>query len=409
MDINLFKEQKLNENTLDQFILANKNVLLIGEKGAGKSERVIQVFKKHFKSTAYLSGSTLDVWTDLVGLPNLVNTEKNGVKDTYVQYSRPSTIPEDVEAIFIDEFNRAPKKAKNAVLELIQFKSVNGRSYPNLKVVWAAVNPWDSDGKDSGYDVERLDPAHMDRFQVIIRLNSEPDIKYFKKTYQKQGEDAVVWWRAQGEEAKKTISARRLSYAIEAFKDKIDLEYVLPANSNVKELIKTLGMDNLEREFNEFVIEYKNHLKDPAKNSLPIKEIKAISEPGDKHNRFFERSVKELPRFWDTSHVFLSPEQFKAYESKFDKKKSSSSGLSSEVSSISELKGKKVSISGTHPSIDRFKLTQSLEKHGVIVSATVSKDIDYLLCNDLDKSSNKYAIAEKNGIKIIDGTKINFN
>ena len=43
----------------------------------------------------------------------------------------------------MDEFSRAHKKVRNAVMELIQFKSINGRKFKNLKIVWAAINPDD--------------------------------------------------------------------------------------------------------------------------------------------------------------------------------------------------------------------------------------------------------------------------
>ena len=40
-----------------------------------------------------------------------------------------------------DELNRAKPKVRNAVMELIQFRSINGIKFNNLRMIWAAINP----------------------------------------------------------------------------------------------------------------------------------------------------------------------------------------------------------------------------------------------------------------------------
>ena len=66
----------------------------------------------------------------------LKKTDDNG--NSYLDLVRPQEFQDDeVEAIFMDEFSRH-KKVRNAVMELIQFKSINGRKFKNLKIVWAA-------------------------------------------------------------------------------------------------------------------------------------------------------------------------------------------------------------------------------------------------------------------------------
>ena len=88
MDYSNYKKIKITNNKLDFWLKKNKNVLLIGNHGVGKTSIVMDGF------------------------------ERNG--------------------IFMDEYNRTNPKVRNALMELIQFKSINGRKFPNLKVVWAA-------------------------------------------------------------------------------------------------------------------------------------------------------------------------------------------------------------------------------------------------------------------------------
>jgi hypothetical protein len=91
-------------------------------------------------------------------------------------------------------------------MELIQFKSINGRKFPNLKVVWAAINPSDDDEE---YDVEELDGAQIDRFQVRIKVPFFPDIEYFENKFGKDwSKSAHEWWNGMPDKAKKLVSPR---------------------------------------------------------------------------------------------------------------------------------------------------------------------------------------------------------
>ena len=40
------------------------------------------------------------------------------------------------------------------------------KKYNNLKIVWGAINPSDHDDMSYGYDVETIDPAQYDRFEI---------------------------------------------------------------------------------------------------------------------------------------------------------------------------------------------------------------------------------------------------
>jgi len=151
---------------------------------------------------------------------------------------------ESVEAIFIDEYNRSHKKIRNATMELIQFKSINGRKFPNLKVVWAAINP---NEEEDEYDVEDLDSAQVDRFQIKIKVPFIPDFEYFQNKYgQDWAKSSLEWWNGIPDKAKKTVSPRRLDYALEIYKEGGDVFDVLPIETNPTKLITTLKLGSLE-------------------------------------------------------------------------------------------------------------------------------------------------------------------
>lgn len=244
MDSAQFATVKLTPNKLDIWIKFNMNVMLIGEKGVGKSTQIIEAFNKNDLKWVYFSGATLDPWTDLVGIPKPKVNERG---ESVIEYIRPEVMSDDIEAIFCDEFNRCHKKVKNALLELIQFKSINGRKFPRLRFVWAAINP---DDDESNYDVEPVDPAQLDRFHVIVNLPYKPDKAYFVKKFNKTlGNQAIIWWEQQPDSIKKSISPRRLDYAMEAFLLGIDISDILPKTSNLIKLKDMLSMSPSEIAF----------------------------------------------------------------------------------------------------------------------------------------------------------------
>lgn len=210
----------------------NFNVLLVGGHGVGKTAMVMEVFDDLGWVWKYFSASTIDPWVDLVGVPK----EHNGV----LELVRPATLDfENVEAIFLDEYNRAPKKVRNAVMELIQFKSINGKKFPKLKVVMAAINPDDDD--EVSYDVEKLDPAQLDRFHIHLPVPNDPCPYYFKRAHGNIGTLAVKWWQEQTVEVKKLISPRRLEAGVSVWLSKGDPQYVFDADKvNVGEFSEYL-------------------------------------------------------------------------------------------------------------------------------------------------------------------------
>lgn len=235
--------QDLNQikNKLNQYFKSGKNVLLEGRHGTGKTSLVTEIFNKNCKNWLYFSGSTLDPWVDFVGVPKEI---KKG-NDYVLSFVLPEKMAdENVEAIFIDEYNRSHKKIRNATMELVQFKSINGRKFPNLKVVWAAINPSDDEEE---YDVEQLDEAQTDRFQIRIKVPFIPDIEYFQKKFGNDwAKSALEWWNGMPDKVKKLVSPRRLDYALEIHKEGGDIFDVIPLETNPTKLIATLKLGSLE-------------------------------------------------------------------------------------------------------------------------------------------------------------------
>lgn len=228
--------------TLKKFIDNNYNVLFIGRHGVGKTTVVQEAFEAAGLKWKYFSASTMDPWVDFVGVPRERMDEKG---EPFLDLVRPRDFRDDeVEAIFFDEYNRSHKKVRNAVMELIQFKSINGRKFDKLRFVWAAVNP--PDDADHHYDVEEVDPAQEDRFQIHIQMPYKPSKKFFRTKY---GEDiaeaAIEWWNELGKEAQNEVSPRRLDYALEANSKNIDLAFVLPKKSNYAALKKRLATGSI--------------------------------------------------------------------------------------------------------------------------------------------------------------------
>jgi len=283
------------EKKIDFWIANDQNVLFIGKHGVGKTAIVKDAFDRHGINYRYFSASTMDPWVDFIGVPkekienkipeqflnireladidpelaeewiasnwnlNAKSTKKiishvlqreQGL--TYLDLIRPHHFATgEVEALFFDEFNRSPKKVRNAVMELLQFKSINGYKFPKLRMIWAAINP---DDEEQTYDVERLDPAQKDRFQIFVPVPYKPDVDWFRKQYGNRIADAAIqWWDELSEEEKDNVSPRRLQYALDIYNKKGDLRDVLPISSNVSKLYSALNVGPILEKLEELI------------------------------------------------------------------------------------------------------------------------------------------------------------
>lgn len=235
---------------LDFWIKNNLNVLMIGEKGVGKTHLTVDAFKRNNLRFKYFSAPTLDPYVDLIGIPR---EKRDSQGNSFLEFIQPRELANDeIDCIFIDEISRAHYKVKNAILELIQFKSVNGRKFNNLRFVWAAMNPPDSGRR---YQVEELDDAQWDRFQVHVNLEYKPDAKFFIGKFGEKGKAAIEWWNNIDKKLNYLVSPRRLEYALEYNLIGGDLRDILPKEVNVSELNRLLGtgpvLDRLKKIVND--------------------------------------------------------------------------------------------------------------------------------------------------------------
>ncbi len=234
MDYSQFRIINATPPKMDFWLKTKQNVLLIGKHGVGKTALITDTFNRNglIKNKNYLifSGGTLDPWTDFIGIPKKT-TLTDGAE--VLDYIRPRYMNSELEAIFMDEYNRTSPKVRNALMELIQFKSINGKEFPNLKVVWAACNPHDD---ELDYNVEAIDPAQGDRFQIIVQLPNKPNSDFFKSKYGENGTQATIWWETQSSVVKDIVSPRRLEYCLQYFNVGGDISEILPITANSRAL-----------------------------------------------------------------------------------------------------------------------------------------------------------------------------
>lgn len=269
--------------------------MFVGKHGVGKTAMVKESFERHKLKWQYFSASTMDPWVDFVGVPKEKNDfeipnefktirelskiskkiainwiEKNWllnpndanevydyavslqVGHTYLDLVRPKVFATgEVEAIFLDEYNRSVAKVRNAVMELIQFKSLNGFPFPNLRFVWVAVNPKDD---NDTYNVEEIDPAQEDRFHVKTEVPYKPNVDWFREKYGEEDADSAIdWWNELPEAEKNLVSPRRLQYALDVYKEKGDIRDILESSTNVGKLISMLNSGPVTKKLTELM------------------------------------------------------------------------------------------------------------------------------------------------------------
>lgn len=198
------------------------NVLVQGPHGNGKTEIALQVAEEIFgkDSIKMFNGATMDPYVHLIGIPTPDKKKEHLVFLTQPWYKT-------CRVLILDDFSRASKDVRNAVMELVQFKKINGTPLPRLECVIVTQNPFDTQGT---YDVERIDEALMDRFQFKMNLESGPDIDYFQKHFgEDNGAQAVSWWMNLDKKVQSTVSSRCLFNTMRAVEMNLaDPEKALP-------------------------------------------------------------------------------------------------------------------------------------------------------------------------------------
>lgn len=409
----------LDNDLLKLYASNGFNVLLSGRHGVGKTAIIKEVFGDTFgeNNWAYFSASTMDAWVDFVGVPKAVKRESDGME--VIELIRPARFADDsVQAIFFDEFNRAPAKVRNAVMELIQFKSINGRKFNNLKVIWAAINPFSEDA--GGYDVEQIDPAQLDRFQVQIDVPYKVDRPYMKAKHGALATPFVEWWNSLDKEMQYKVSPRRLEDALMVYSVKGNLEHVLPKESNLAALRDRITKVSLDDEWKDVVsltnndklnflqnvsnvVKFKDFIiKDFANYAKFVPEDFLISKLEIKDLEWLDAAVANPSKIPDTIVATMENTHKKDFS---DILKELKNILPSNISM--NLNGKNVVVTGKFTKrykngiLSRTDVEDLLQRIGAKVQASVNGSTHYLIVEDKNTTTVKMQKAQQNGVNII--------
>lgn len=305
-----FDYQKLIDK-LRFYAKAGKNVLLEGHAGTGKTTIITQVFDEQFGkgNWLYLSGSTIDPFIDFVGVPREEKTKDGG---SFLDFVLPRHfVQKKIKAIFIDEYNRTHKKVRNGTMELTQFKSINGRKFPDLEAVWVGINPFTDDELDESYDVEQIDKAQLDRFQIQIKIPYQADLSYFTSKYGRDiGKAAVEWWNAIPKNIKYSVSPRRLDYALEIHNIGGDVFDVLPLESNPSKLITSITIGNIDDKLSEI---FNQSDFEKAKTLLSVENAYQSALPFITKNKDYKRFFLPVLSEERIISLFFKMEEVKSF------------------------------------------------------------------------------------------------
>ena len=258
----------LNSETIGRFLeLARNgvNVLITGPHGIGKTTMHDQLCKELGYKGAYINCPAADFFVDWLGIPApedepefirtvrwLANRGADYLATQYVksqtgmveddcaqtvafinsqpsrrnlQFLRPRRM-DGVQFAFFDEINReADPRFVDAVMELIQFKTINGEPLPDLKLVWAAQNP-----PNSIYKVKELDTPVIDKFGAHIYIEGRPDRGYFLRAgYDEHVVTQVIHWYEKdlNDEQRLRCSPRMIESIIKLAVKGLDLDFSL--------------------------------------------------------------------------------------------------------------------------------------------------------------------------------------
>lgn len=135
-----FNLEKLNTKDLSEHIKASidvgGNCAIFGRRGTGKTEISKQEIKKSDMHEVYINLSVMER-VDLGGYPNIMasSQQKKFVDFLLPQFYEPMLEGKRGVVALLDEVDKADPSLWAPLLEFTQFRSINGRTLPNLKAV----------------------------------------------------------------------------------------------------------------------------------------------------------------------------------------------------------------------------------------------------------------------------------
>ena len=242
-----------------------QNVLLIGQAGTGKSQRVRAWARENNVNLFEVRAAGMDD-TDLGGAITPSGDNKTVVRLASTEFdklNRPNSV------LFLDEYNRAPQSVRTQLLELVNSHVVpdereeSGQRYlPNFLFTIAAINP-----ADASYNTDTLDMAERTRFRNIDVIPEPKNLlAYLTKKFQEAADKATTperKKRALGriELAKALLGAREFD-----FDNKADIEKSQESGNGLALNYRTLtnllaGSDGTKDDLLAKWNEYANSLK----------------------------------------------------------------------------------------------------------------------------------------------------
>ena len=169
-------------------LLTGDPLLMIGTHGCGKNfmfERMAETMKVN----AQIYDASKAMFEDILGFPDMKALMADDSKDRKIKYlSTPMSIL-DKDFVLVDEISRAHVQMQNKWLEVIRSRQVMGVKAPNLRWVWAAMNPLSYEG------AVPLDEALAGRFAWIItmpEIHNMDDADAIQVAMNSNGDDALA-------------------------------------------------------------------------------------------------------------------------------------------------------------------------------------------------------------------------
>lgn len=211
----------------------NRNVMLMGKHGVGKTAAITEACKRMGLTLWYKSAPLMDPDIDFGGIP--VPNKKTLTLDFFTQ---PQLF--EAEVIFLDELNRAPSRTLNMIFEIVQFRTINGKPLPKLRAIHTGINP----PGEGQYDVQQLDDALLDRFHAFVELKPAFPEAVIRPILGNQTDVLNEWWTKYCTTA--YVAPRRLVYVAEAIKAGLPIEHCFTNSAvpvgRLREMLATTSM-----------------------------------------------------------------------------------------------------------------------------------------------------------------------
>ena len=227
------------EDIIISGLVTGDPVLLIGRHGTAKTllaRRLAQALQLNF--IAYDASKAL--FDDVVGFPN-----PKSLAEGKVDYIPTPISIWDKEFILIDEISRATPSMQNKWLEIIRSRQLMGKPIPNLKYVFAAMNP-----PGSYIGSIALDIALAGRFAFIV---SVPEVhqmtsEEIENVIDNISEDDAIVLRMSNVIASKPLgdNLKELLLAAQKSFTEIKQKYDVTISEYIKKILQLFLLQNLK-------------------------------------------------------------------------------------------------------------------------------------------------------------------